>query len=221
MWESVNATLNPDLKAKLMADELTVCYCPQCRLRLVLQYPLLYHDQNRKIMVWYLPPDDSGRVHMDRASFDAPKMYERISPGYEFRVVKSIHELKEKIRIFDAGLNDMGVEVLKMLLVTKAAIETGIQVGLNDFKLGAIRGNIPGTGDIVFEVQDRNSGVNHTYSASSNMYDEAANTVNHMLQELAATPSSEWRIVDASFVLALQEQTELGGGNVPNSIVVD
>ncbi len=113
LWQSVNVTLNPELKEQVFSRELFEHTCPQCGETTHLFYPLLYHDQDRHLLIWMLPPDERGEVSLDPLSMNAQA---KIFPTYRLRLVASLNALLEKIMIFDAGLDDRAVELLKELL---------------------------------------------------------------------------------------------------------
>ncbi len=113
IWESVNVTLDPELKEQLLSRELFRFTCPACQETSELVYPLLYHDQQRKLMVWLLLPDENDEISLDQASLEAAKT---ALQGYTLRLVATANALIEKILIFDAGLDDRVIELMKAML---------------------------------------------------------------------------------------------------------
>jgi predicted nucleic-acid-binding Zn-ribbon protein len=111
-WQSVNVTLDPDLKGKLLDRTLVTFTCENCGYLAEVYHPLLYHDMERRLMVFLgeETPDDAT----SEGVFGSPES--SVRTGYTFRVVGSINELIEKILIWDAGLDDRVVEVFKLLL---------------------------------------------------------------------------------------------------------
>lgn len=55
VWESINATINPDLKEKLIQGQINVFHCQKCREEAFVSIPLLYHDMTRKFCVQFYP----------------------------------------------------------------------------------------------------------------------------------------------------------------------
>jgi len=51
IWDSVNVSLNPELKEKIIDQSLFNFNCPSCRTDALVQYPLIYHDMDRKL--WF------------------------------------------------------------------------------------------------------------------------------------------------------------------------
>ena len=112
-WQSVNVTLDPDLKAKILDRTLVTFTCENCGYVAEVYHPLLYHDMEQRLMVFLgeEAPDDSASEGMFASLLPS------IEAEYTFRMVSSINELTEKIRIRDAGLDDRAVEVFKLLLM--------------------------------------------------------------------------------------------------------
>lgn len=110
-WETLNATINRSEKEQLLKGHLTRFTCCKCGLSKSVGYPLLYHDMEKRFMVWLWP--GAGDPDLQRMPIAGLK-------GYRFRLVKSRNELVEKVLIFDDALDDRVVEFLKILLWAQA-----------------------------------------------------------------------------------------------------
>ena len=53
--ESINVTMNPDLRDQLFKGEINTIDCVSCGERFTLAVPLLYHDMRRRFCVMYVP----------------------------------------------------------------------------------------------------------------------------------------------------------------------
>lgn len=107
-WESLNASLNPELRQRLLDGELTRFDCPQCGASATVLYPLLYHDMERQFMIRLVSDEDcSDCRYMPRDEFMA---------DYQLRFVSTVNQLIDKILIFDAGLDDRLLELGKRYL---------------------------------------------------------------------------------------------------------
>lgn len=62
IWQSVNVSLSPGLKGKLLNGDLMRVRCVRCGTETELAYALLYHDQDRRFMVWYVVPTRDGII---------------------------------------------------------------------------------------------------------------------------------------------------------------
>lgn len=120
IWQSVNTQLDPDTKQKVLSGELFRFKCPKCGSEHNIVYPMLYHQMEDQIMIHLVTSDEDVAEATD--SFD------KISSGtmlpganlpdfdYTFRIVGSQNELREKIYIFDQGLDDRVIEMVKLCL---------------------------------------------------------------------------------------------------------
>jgi hypothetical protein len=111
IYDSVNVALDSSLKDRVLSGELILFRCPDCGSQTVVLYPLLYHDMHKKFMICLI-----GKEFYGSGTFDAPgqgmHLLSFMEP-YRLRVVFTMHELIEKILIFDEGLDDRAVERVK------------------------------------------------------------------------------------------------------------
>jgi hypothetical protein len=111
-WDAVNATVNPDLKARLLDGELNKFVCGTCGWSTGIVYPMLYHDMPSRLMVWLQPSSaNPEKVSLPMGSFIAE---------YTLRLVDSRNDLVEKVLLLDEGLDDRVMEFLKLSLRTAA-----------------------------------------------------------------------------------------------------
>lgn len=59
IWDSVNVTLDPDLKEEIMKQRLNVFFCKQCDYRGSVDVSLLYHDMQKRYCIQYVAQDDA------------------------------------------------------------------------------------------------------------------------------------------------------------------
>ena len=96
--QSVNAATSPELKEQVRSGALFTWTCPHCGTANLLTVPFLYHDPAEHLML---------------VLSQAPLGAEGVPEGYIGRQVRSVGELIEKIKIFDAGLDDLVIELCK------------------------------------------------------------------------------------------------------------
>ena len=106
----VNAGADPELKAAVKDGSLFVWECPQCGSRNLATFPLLYHDPSKKLMIWLLPEGDPGEKKLDAVASQLSGL-----EGYTLRRVSDPGALIEKVNIFDAGLDDVAMELCKQV----------------------------------------------------------------------------------------------------------
>lgn len=103
----INVGSNPELREKVKDGSLFVWECPHCGTMNLKQSPVLYHDPSGKLLIW-LKGDSE-----DSAGVEALFESEDVLKDYSARLVGSVGELIEKVKIFDAGLDDVIVEMTK------------------------------------------------------------------------------------------------------------
>lgn len=103
------------LKEKVVCGELFIKECPGCGNRFVLREPFVYCDRIQKLIVCIADSPIKG---------ETPE-------GWTARIVPDVGSLIEKIKIFDAGLDDVAVELCKFV----TASEIGKDVRLKFLKL--------------------------------------------------------------------------------------
>jgi hypothetical protein len=62
VWDSLNVTLDNELKKKLYDAEVNIFECEKCGKQTFINAPLLYHDMTQQFCVQYYPPDSIDDV---------------------------------------------------------------------------------------------------------------------------------------------------------------
>lgn len=107
LFASINAQDNPNLRESILDETLFDWRCRRCNYFAAMAYPAVYIDNERRYAVCMTPGGDG------RAMEPPPQLH-----GYIKRRVKNLAELKEKLLIFDSGLDDVAVELVKNALCT-------------------------------------------------------------------------------------------------------
>lgn len=124
VWESVNVTQSPKEKERILKGEFFRFACKKCDMTAPLAYNCLYNDMDKKLLVWLIP-ELTDEVEEKLASAETIADDDKSGLGYIYRIVETPNELKEKIMINDAGLDDRIVELLKMIYMSQMADITG------------------------------------------------------------------------------------------------
>ena len=122
-YSHIDVSTSPELKARVLDGTLFTWECPSCGKVNLARYPLLYHD-----------PDASLMIILSDARLNA----EELPEGYTARQVCSVGDLIEKVRIFDAGLDDIVIEMCKYVTLQ----ETGRDLALRFVKLDGADGEM-------------------------------------------------------------------------------
>ena len=57
VWDSLNVTLDPQLKKELLQATINLFSCQKCGKSTFIGAPLLYHDMDQQFCVQYYPPE--------------------------------------------------------------------------------------------------------------------------------------------------------------------
>jgi hypothetical protein len=136
VWESVNVSVDPALKNKLLCGELNKSICAGCGHVTLILYSMLYHDMEKRLMIWFLPGEES---------LGSARATEKLLPFFKRRIVRSLEELFEKIRIFDLGLDDRVVEMLKANVNKQKSDDNRLDLSFCDIIHDKIDCNLNGT----------------------------------------------------------------------------
>ena len=106
---AINTERDPELKERLLSGELFLRECPHCGARTLAKFPLLYHDPAEKLMIWLSDGSADTEARMQAA------VTGNDFEGYTGRIVDTPGALIEKVKIFDAGLDDISLEMAKFV----------------------------------------------------------------------------------------------------------
>lgn len=118
-YESVNVTLNPEIKEKIKSGYFFVFECEECHVQIPMIYPCLFHDMENRHMVWLVPncnEEQIEQINEINANNDIPKDF---TINYQNRIVKNSDSFREKVLIWDEGLDDRVMEILKIVYMSK------------------------------------------------------------------------------------------------------
>lgn len=105
--KTVNVTVNPELKARILDNRLNSSNCSECKKEINVVCGFLYHDMEKRIMM-------NLKMTNDPTDFKESDMSGQLkSNGYILREVFSEQEMIEKIRLFDQSINDKVLSGIK------------------------------------------------------------------------------------------------------------
>lgn len=110
-YDSVNVSLDPSLREKVLSGEIFQWECPKCGATLSVRYDLLYHDMDKDFQIYYSPANCDG---INKMINDMLTKYSEMRKLC--RTVDSLNALREKIYIFESGLNDIAIELAKVVI---------------------------------------------------------------------------------------------------------
>lgn len=117
VWQSINVTLDPEQKKRILDNSMFVVICPSCRKEYFFPYDFLYHDMEKQFILFYNEDDNTENADLERTVLPDEMLEFGTINEYKYRVVKGLNRLKEKILIFDENLDDFEIEHIKYALI--------------------------------------------------------------------------------------------------------
>ncbi|MCH5325484.1 MAG: CpXC domain-containing protein [Eubacterium sp.] len=117
VWESLNGDLDPEAKQQLIGGTLFDFECSKCGHKSVVDYTILYHDMAHKLMAYYV--NNASVKQTNEIINNAEDVIGFKIPGYHKRVVTDRNTLREKAIIFEHGLDDRIVEIIKLFYLAQ------------------------------------------------------------------------------------------------------
>ena len=120
VWNSITVKDSQDLKNDLLTGKVNIFRCPSCSHMGLMPTPLLYHDEDKKLMISFSPSNDaelSEKLYKEICETSKKSGEMEKLEGYNLRFVTDYNELLEKILIFDNDLNDKAIEVIKLMIL--------------------------------------------------------------------------------------------------------
>lgn len=193
IWDSINVTVDPKLKAPLLSGELTTFHCQGCGYKASVFYDFLYHDMDHSLAIWHSENEDN-----DSETDTARQLFLSATNLKTTRVVRSLLELYDKIRVFEDKLDDLEIEI------SKIAIRVQKQADLNDpCFYGETCRSWLGRKSLVFFLMQ--NGSLRTVSVSFKQYESTIRRIVDDVRPLLEPSDFEWARLDCGFILELME----------------
>lgn len=138
VWSSINTVLDPEMYEKVRNGEAFAFHCPECGHAAGVDYGCLYHQMDDEMMIYYVPNPDGVEeaYNMFRGDSKVSELMGKMQENYLYRIVQSKNELKEKLYIFDAGLDDRAIEIIKVFYAQKMQ-EDNPEVSVDEIRFDA------------------------------------------------------------------------------------
>jgi hypothetical protein len=211
LYESINAQTSPELKKQLMANRMNTVTCEQCAMTFWVDKFLLYHDPDRRFMIYQIPMGENAIEDGERQFTESLGRLSGLIPkdiqAPDISLVFSRTELVERIFLRNAGLNERIIEYIKYIIYTH---NTGKVDPVKKILLFDVEDSTPEA--LCFVVQDAKSKKlesvlqydRKTYAALCETFDKDDQTPT--LLELFPGPYISARR------LFLKEMSEIGSG---------
>ena len=117
IWNSIDLEENPPLEEKARSGALFRYACPECGIITKVAYPTLIHDSANKRMIYLATDKEMFDSVVHQYSYGGSSAAGGLLEGdYMVRVVKTVPELSELLRIIHAGLDDRVTALLKLFV---------------------------------------------------------------------------------------------------------
>lgn len=194
VWSSITVKDSPDLKTDLLSGKVNLFRCPNCEQTGRMPHPMLYHDEEKRLMITFSPTNDPVvKQQLFEKVQSASKESGELEglDGYNLRFTADYNELLEKILIFDNSLNDKAVEVIKLMILSQDIDKSEQRV----CRFGKLENE-----SMEFMIHDFIENQIYTSRVPMDSYD----TIWQSLRESGVKPYSfEWEIVDSAYATRL------------------
>ena len=191
-YTGINVAEEPELKNKVKDGSLFLWECPHCGKTNLISGQVIYHDPEERLMVWLLPEGSLAEESVRTIEKSLTAASDTLE-GYTFRRVDDVGALIEKVNIFDAGLDDAAVEMVKYVTKMEMAPKAGGQaVMAAPFKFFRIEG---ADHELTFTYPDE--GQMQGVQIGFNVYEDCAGILR---RNPSIKPSSGFSRVDQDWV---------------------
>jgi hypothetical protein len=133
----IHVSTDPDMRQAVLDGTFHHFTCSECRVALVVEDVLPYTDFPRQHMFTVVPPpaihEMQQWVEFSNTSFHqtmevgALPLVREWAPHMKRRLVFGLDSLREKLLVFDAGLDDRVLEILKLKMLEDLQLTGGLE----------------------------------------------------------------------------------------------
>lgn len=120
VWDSIDIPYEMEQKEKVLNNTFFKQTCPECQFSFPLAYKCLYNDMEQKYLIWLAPrleEEEKAEIAEYNDKLKTDNRLRLAQGGYTYRIVRNDNELREKVLIFDEGLDDRYIETMKLVYV--------------------------------------------------------------------------------------------------------
>ena len=129
LWRTINTDV-PNAIPDIISGKLFEAVCGKCGYKSLVEYPILFNDMIHDVMIFYTRQDKVKEA--EKAAEAQMALFPADVRPARVRIVTDQGALREKTSIFNAGLDDRVVEILKLIVMAQ------LQDKLNGKKLGGV-----------------------------------------------------------------------------------
>ena len=158
LYPVVDLVENPSLKLGLLTDALFSVRCKKCNNLFSVMHEMLVMDKEASFAILLAPESELTEIK---------EPSEEIGQFTTLRLVNSSDELKEKILLLDAGLDDKTIELCKMYLLMKME-RPGLTLLYADYQVGESQ--------MLFSAFNEKDEMEETIQCSDGLYTQLLKT---------------------------------------------
>lgn len=120
VWDSIDIPYDIEQKEKVLKNTFFKSTCEDCKITFPIAYKCLYNDMEQKFLIWLAPrleEEEKAEVAEYNEKLKTDNRLRLAQGGYTYRIVRNDNELREKVLIFDEGLDDRYIETMKLVYV--------------------------------------------------------------------------------------------------------
>jgi len=194
VWSSITVSDSPDLKLDLLGGKINLLRCDICGQTALLPNPLLYHDEEQHLMISFIPCADAEKKQelFDeiKENFRKNEELQKLE-NYHFRFTTDYNSLLEKILIFDQGMNDKAIELIKLMIL----MQEPKKMEKRTVVFGKKENN-----ELEFFVRDASDGMCYTSRVPMLTYETVWT---ELLKSGVKNKSFIWELVDSDYAASL------------------
>ncbi|WP_295084318.1 CpXC domain-containing protein [Ruminococcus sp.] len=119
-WESINTNDNPEMKKCVRSNDIFMLKCPDCGKDSVVFFPMYYYQPDKSFLIHFVPEYSSAAIDfMKNLTHDPYDEKKPLKNDCHKRVVFNVNQLHEKLLILDEGLDDRGIELMKLFIIAE------------------------------------------------------------------------------------------------------
>lgn len=123
LYDAINVREAPTLRDELMANQLNAVTCPHCGFQYRVDKPLLYHDPENHMMIYWFPgQEDEYRDNRDLFLQTLQALDSALPDEFDpptIHLVFTRTELIERIYLLEAELNERVIEYIKYMMYSR------------------------------------------------------------------------------------------------------
>ncbi len=116
VYTSINVKQDPELRKKVLDNNLFGYRCFSCGELITTFHDVLYNDPINRFMVWLTKPDNQNIIFFSKNSLRATEI---LGGRYKLRITRSPFHWIERIRTLECKMDDRIIELYKFGLKTK------------------------------------------------------------------------------------------------------